>query len=596
MPFDGEAATLTLTLEVGRHWALTIWALLAYLLLFGLMLLAIRAYYHRRMARRERHLSEKRSLELALDEEKGKREEVMRSQQARDSIRQTLAQEMRSPLAMAIVPLKEIVSDALTPEDTRQKAQIAYHNAIYLQDICNQILRIYQQEATENTLNAAPYAVSELADEAVRTSRELLNVSDIRLDYDRTKRLTDTVWADRRKVVFVLGNVLSNAYRRISYTGTVEMRVGLAELHGQACCEFVCRDRSAKEPHPEIGLEVMQHIALIHGGDLTFNHTADEGTAVHLYLPLDKEHLEGKPYVHFVEPELPEVQGEEPLPPSATDDDENAALYDENQPVRLQTVNPETKYKVLVIEDNNDILLYMKVLLSNKYNVLLAMDGEEGIRVARKEEPDLILTDVMMPVMDGLECCRILKNDLKTCHIPVIMLTALTSDEDVMKGLETGADDYILKPFNPEILRSKIRNLIQSRVDLKRVYTRLLMTSAPADDNGSTEAYKQAESPFIAQIMELVNANLQSPDFSVKRLAEMMNMSQPTLYRRVKQLTNFTIVELIRGARLKQAAELLRTKRYSVQDVAERVGYNDVPTFRKHFIDLYGATPSTFNS
>jgi DNA-binding response OmpR family regulator len=266
-------------------------------------------------------------------------------------------------------------------------------------------------------------------------------------------------------------------------------------------------------------------------------------------------------------------------------------------------VTPGTKFTVLVVEDNSDIRLYLKVLLSSRYNVLLAENGQEGIHVARKEQPDLILTDIMMPVMDGLECCRILKEDLKTCHIPVIMLTALTSDDDVMRGLETGADDYILKPFNPDILRSKIKNLVQSRVDLKRIYTRLLMTALPGqpEAEGGEAADAPAkmertglEDPFIAHILEEVRDNLQNPDFSVKRLAERMNMSQPTLYRRVKQLTNFTIIELIRGVRLKEAAELLRTRKYTVQEVAERVGYNDVPTFRKHFIDLYGTTPSTF--
>jgi YesN/AraC family two-component response regulator len=258
---------------------------------------------------------------------------------------------------------------------------------------------------------------------------------------------------------------------------------------------------------------------------------------------------------------------------------------------------PETPYKVLVIEDNNDIRLYLKVLLQKRYTVLEAENGRDGIHVARQEQPDLILTDVMMPEMDGLECCQLLKDDFKTCHIPVIMLTALTSDEDVMKGLDTGADDYILKPCNPDILRSKIKNLIQSRVDLKRIYTRMLMTtSSPTPSDAPAPEARGLGDPFIAVVLDQVKRQMDDPDFSVKRLAETMNMSQPTLYRRVKQLTGYTIIELIRGVRLKEAAELLKGKKYSVQEVAERVGYNDVPTFRKHFTSLYGTTPSNFNS
>ena len=205
--------------------------------------------------------------------------------------------------------------------------------------------------------------------------------------------------------------------------------------------------------------------------------------------------------------------------------------------------------------------------------------------MTRKEIPDLIITDVMMPVMDGFECCRILKEDLKTCHIPIILLTALVGDEDVVKGIELGADDYILKPFNPEILRTKVKRLIKSRVELKQIYTKLLMPSINAIGNIQEEndiAIK-IEDPFVTQILKIINDNLQNQEFNVKKLAEMLNMSQPTLYRKVKQLTNFTIIELVRGVRPETLGrDCYELKNISVQEVAEMVGYNDIPTFRKH--------------
>ena len=198
--------------------------------------------------------------------------------------------------------------------------------------------------------------------------------------------------------------------------------------------------------------------------------------------------------------------------------------------------------------------------------------------------------------MDGFECCRILKEDLNTCHIPIILLTALSEEEDMVKGIELGADEYIYKPFNPDILRLKVKRLIKSRIELKQAYAKLLMPST-ADEDGEQEVATElkAEDPFIEEILEIANRNLQNPNFSVKWLAEELNMSQATLYRRIKQSTDFSLVELIRGVRLKRAAELLKTKKYSVQEVAEMVGYNDAPTFRKHFVDFYGTTPSTFN-
>ena len=230
--------------------------------------------------------------------------------------------------------------------------------------------------------------------------------------------------------------------------------------------------------------------------------------------------------------------------------------------------------------------------------IVIAADGVEALQLIKSHTPDIIVSDVMMPRMNGYELCKNIKEDITISHIPIILLTALVGDEDVVKGIELGADDYILKPFNPEILRTKVKRLIKSRVELKQIYTKLLMPSINAigDIQEENDIAIKIEDPFVTQILKIINDNLQNQEFNVKKLAEMLNMSQPTLYRRVKQLTNFTIIELVRGVRLKRSAELLRTKKYSVQEVAEMVGYNDIPTFRKHFVDFYGTTPSTFNS
>lgn len=250
-----------------------------------------------------------------------------------------------------------------------------------------------------------------------------------------------------------------------------------------------------------------------------------------------------------------------------------------------------TKPKILIIEDHKDIRLYLKILFNSNYQLLMAENGEDGLKLARKELPELIITDVMMPMMNGFECCKRIKEDLKTCHIPIILLTALMGDENIVKGIELGADDYLTKPFNPEILKIKVKQLIRSRQELKHIYGKLL---APAVVTQEEEIEEKPEDPFIAQIVQIVEKNMQNPEFSVKKLSEMLNMSQPTLYRRVKLLTNYTIIEFVRGVRLKRSAELLKSRQYNVQEVAEMVGYNDIPTFRKHFIDFYGTTPSTF--
>jgi DNA-binding response OmpR family regulator len=259
---------------------------------------------------------------------------------------------------------------------------------------------------------------------------------------------------------------------------------------------------------------------------------------------------------------------------------------------------PQTKYQVLVVEDHKDTRTFLKLHLDNDYTIHLAKNGQEGLEKARKVLPDLIVTEVDLSGVNGYELTRYIKEDADMCHIPVILMTTLTDNEDIIKGMELGADDYIRKPYDVEVLKSKIKRLIKNRIELKRAYTKLLIpvseTDADASENPSMEK-DNMEDPLITKMIKLVNDNIQNEDFSVKKLAEMLNMSQPTLYRKVKQLTNFTLVEIVRGVRLKKAAELLKSKKYNVQEAAEAVGYNDIPTFRKHFVDLYGITPSAFS-
>ncbi len=265
----------------------------------------------------------------------------------------------------------------------------------------------------------------------------------------------------------------------------------------------------------------------------------------------------------------------------------------EQQPSRTGT-----KKTILIVEDHKDIRLYLKVMFGNDYNLLMATNGQEGIDLAMAELPDLILCDVVMPVKDGLQCCREIREYPKTCGIPFIMLTAKVEDEDIIHGLELGADDYMLKPFTPRILKAKVNNLINSRQTLKQTYARMFML--PGTNVAATSGAEQPEEEvkmedsFISSVIKIIEENICEADFSVKKLASEMNMSQPTLYRKVKQSTDYTIIELIRGVRMRRAGVLLKTKRYAVQEVAEMVGYNDIPTFRKHFVEAFGTTPSTY--
>ena len=612
-PLEENKQITRLSINVNRYWAATGWAIAAYILAIIIISLLTWMYFNRKLQKRQVYKAKEVKLKEKLEEETEIRKEEEKNHQLRDQIRYMLAQELRTPLSLITAPLKEMITNTAFPESFLQKAKMAYRNSISLQDICNQLLNIHQQESYSPKLNVAPYPASVIADTVVRASHELLNVSPINLHYDKDNKINTEIWIDRKKIIFILSNILSNAYRHISYSGSIHFTVNTSTINGKDFCLFTIEDDGkemieessviflgsdnynppSNRLHPELGIEIMKTTILAHHGDIQITQEKNKGTRVVLYIPLGKQHLNNDENVCFIEPETIMEDSDKAMITAEDKRQQEIANSITAKPID----NPETKYKLLVVEDHADIRLYLRVLFSATYNIIMAENGEEGVRMARKEIPDLVITDVMMPVMNGFECCRILKEDLKTCHIPIILLTALTDDENIVKGIELGADDYILKPFNPEILRTKVKRLIKSRTELKRIYTKLLMPSITV--NGSQEENTETiiiEDPFITQILNIVNENLQNPEFNVKKLAEMLNMSQPTLYRKVKQLTNFTIIELVRGVRLKRSAELLRSRKYNVQEVAEMVGYNDIPTFRKHFVDFYGTTPSTFKS
>lgn len=324
-----------------------------------------------------------------------------------------------------------------------------------------------------------------------------------------------------------------------------------------------------------IGLRIVKNTMDLHHGQVLLDSSPGKGSRFTLYLPLGKEHFREDEY-EWIE-DIRKTKEEE--------------LFYTTQKEEKDTKVTSGK-KLLIIEDNDEIRSYIYSLFCKDYQVLEAHDGEEGIKIATEEIPDLIISDIMMPVKDGFACIQEIRLQLATAHIPVIMLTAKAEEEDLLKSTRIGVDDYIMKPFNPEVLKAKVENLIRLREQLKRIYTKTLMlkhTEERPDD-------EEAADPFMQQVIGIVEANLTNPDFSAKSLASLLNLSQPTLYRKMKQQSNLSIIEVIRSIRISKASSLIMQKKYSVQEVAEMVGYNDITTFRKHFTKQFGVSPSRYNA
>jgi len=243
---------------------------------------------------------------------------------------------------------------------------------------------------------------------------------------------------------------------------------------------------------------------------------------------------------------------------------------------------------ILLIDDNEEILEFLEHELIERYTVMKAMNGQEALDILKEHAVQLIISDVMMPVMDGFELCNIIKSNFDYSHIPVILLTARTTLQSKIEGLELGADAYIEKPFSPEYLQVQITNLLCNRNKIKEYFA-----SSPLVHIKSI-AYSKADELFLERINDFILKNVEDAEMDVEKLAKFLNMSKPTLYRKIKSLSDLSPNELINITRLKKAAELLAERKYKIYEVADMVGYASQTHFGRNFLKQFGMTPSDY--
>lgn len=626
---NGDKSELTeISFEIRNVWWKTYWAWSIYSLIFISIILGVYYYSNFRLKKRAAQELRIAKLKEKLSLEQIKHEQNEEIENIRDKWLQLFVQELRTPLSLIITPLQALAKEQL-PASTLSQVQLAYRNSMGLLDICNRLSTIYSEKPLNEKLQVASYRVEKLINETISAVSELMRMHPIDFECKNKTTKEMEVYMDYKWVSFVIHNLLSNAFNHIGYKGSVVLTVSETNKEGRKYCVISVMDSgkykvkglqqvltNSKEDFLkgwsaiEMGYEIMEKIVQCHHGSMSMESEEGKGTKVSFELPVEKELLENDPNIVFIDPTLEEEdkntaaqtnaeeKATETLAPCLAETPTIKENIEENTaetPLEFNGSLTATKERktVLIVEDHKDIRLYLSILLKKEYDTIMAINGKEGVDMANLRQPDLILCDIMMPVMDGFLCCKEIKEGVNTCHIPIIILTAKIEDEDILHGLDVGADDYILKPFSPEILKAKIRNLINGRIALKQMYTKMLMlpqsTNEPQDPMD-----EKLENPFVDMVVKIVEENMGKADFSVKKLAAEMNMSQPTLYRKIKLITDFTIVELIRGVRMRKAATLLLQKQYNIQEIAEIVGYNDVPTFRKHFVDVFGVPPSAY--
>ena len=481
--------------------------------------------------------------------------------------------EMRTPLSLVLGSLALVVQNDDPEKDMSTQLLSAYRNTLAMQDLADQLIGTHRSNDVANYLRIARYDMVEIARQIcdIFVDWVAMNNIDFRIN---TQTPTLWVWMDRRKMEFALRMLLSNAFKNTFVYGKVTLDISVVNENGKAYSALVVTDEGLDEDEStRRGLKQIMDMADAIGG-MYRSESDKNGTSYIIMIPLGKQHLLDR-RVEFVEPESDLVKL------NARQKEEIAEL------IHVIPQKKETGKKLLLIDDSDQIRWFLKHVFNKEYQILEARNGQDGINVALKEEPDLILCDVMMPVKDGYEPCREIKNDPKMAQTPVVMLTAKVESEDVITGIEAGADDYITKPFDVEILRSKINSLMKKRDDMKRYFSNSSAASHNEENTLSTN-------PFMDAVVKNIEKHLDDSTFEAKVLADSLNMSLPTLYRKIKQYSDLSILELTRNIRLKKAAELLASQQYSVQEVAEMVGFNDTATFRKRFTEQYGVTPSQY--
>ncbi len=333
--------------------------------------------------------------------------------------------------------------------------------------------------------------------------------------------------------------------------------------------------------HPDgsgIGLSLAKAFVELHSGNIEVESVAGKGSKFTVLIP-----------VCHVEP------AEDIAVPRVISESEMKVEL--NEIVSEAEVDNDDRPLLLVIDDNADIRMLIRELLSTDYRIIEAQDGRQGIRLASKYVPDLIICDVMMPVMDGMECCRLIKEEISTSHIPILMLTACSMDEQRIQGYESGADGYLSKPFDSKMLKMRCENLIENRKRVNNVLggsANLSPRTAVRDnkDQPTSKAPGDIENAFYGQFVGLVNKEIGNPDLNIDSLAAKMGLGRSQFYRKIKALTNYSPVELLRKIRLTKARDMLSSTDKTISEIAYEVGFSAPAYFTKVFRETYGESPS----
>jgi signal transduction histidine kinase/ligand-binding sensor domain-containing protein/DNA-binding response OmpR family regulator len=525
-----------------------------------------------------------------------------------------ISHEFRTPLTLIKGPLEQILAE--NPEQNLEtRVNLMLRNSNRLLNLVNQLLDLAKFDSGKMKLQAARQNIVPFVKNIVMCFESLALQNKLDLTFE-AEAVEICVYFDPEKIERILTNLLSNAFNYTPAGGKIRVSVRevIGTLHPCGCVEILVRDTgigipAERLPHifdrfyrvetsheyqqrgTGIGLALVRELIELHHGEIEVHSSCrpdhTRGTEFILRLPMGKAYLQPGEIVNEAVDIKTAREASGPPAKTFADLENDAQIAKESEPGPRTTGGAE-KDTILVVEDNADVRAYIRGALEPQFNIEEAANGKEGIDRAGDIIPDLVISDIMMPELDGYEMCARLKKDIKTSHIPVILLTAKASENSIVRGLETGADDYITKPFNANLLVIRVKNLVRLRRQLQRKIQDEMMLQ-PGEISVSS-----IDTEFIKEIQASIEENLSGPEFSVEQLAKRLYMSKSSLYKKVEALTGESPQLFIRSYRLKRAAQLLKAKAGNVTEVAFEVGFSSTSYFAKCFKEKFHRLPSDY--
>jgi len=601
--WNEEPATLAIT--VLPPWWQTWLAIVIYSISFALLLLAFRKL----ILGRAQLIHEARMEHL-------QREKTEEMYQMKLRFFTSISHEFRTPLTLILGPLHKIIKSL--ENDTRFSREIMTirRNSDRLFRLIDQVIEFRKIETEKVKLRASERDIVSFVRELVDSFEEIADQRSIRLDF-HSEFKEFRIWFDENKLDKIVYNLLANAFKYTPDKGNIDVGLSVAGPHSPGeldprspvkpdeCLEISIEDNGIGIPENDlehifdryyrvenpdsfvqtgsgIGLSLVRELTELHRGKILVSSKLGKGSCFTVLLPCGREHLSEDEIVDRVTDGREDMFSVRQF--ALTDEQEYIGRYDPVQP----RLDEGGKPLLLIVDDEPELRSFIKDNFSLDFYVIEAENGAEGFDMALKNNPDIIITDILMPVMDGIELCRKIKSDIKTSHIPLVMLTAKANIESRIEGLDTGADAYIAKPFTTKLIEVQISNILESRKRLRRKFSQEFILQ-PSDI-----AITSLDADLLQRAIDTVEKHMSDTEFSVDAFIKEMGMSRSRMHRKLKALTEQSTSEFIRFIRLKRSLSLLEKSQMSIEETAYSVGFNSTAYFTKCFRQQFGKTPSEY--